>query len=89
MVHKKKVPFFKSVMRMSGLVKEKGNGKCFSAFMIVDVNYNMYILREIATTSHLSLMQQCILDKWCTVGLNMYETLKKMLTQAEHIFDTF
>ena len=24
-----------------------------------------------------------------TVGLNMYETLKKMLEQAKHIFDTF
>ena len=24
-----------------------------------------------------------------TVGLNMWETLKKMLEQAEHIFDTF
>ena len=24
-----------------------------------------------------------------TVGLNMHETLKKMLAQAEHIFDTF
>ena len=24
-----------------------------------------------------------------TVGLNMYETLMKMLEQAEHIFDTF
>ena len=24
-----------------------------------------------------------------TVGLNMYETLRKMLKQAEHIFDTF
>ena len=23
----------------------------------------------------------------CTVGLNMYETLKEMLEQAEHIFD--
>ena len=24
-----------------------------------------------------------------TVGLNMYETLMKMLEQAKHIFDTF
>ena len=24
-----------------------------------------------------------------TVGLNMYETLRKMLKQAEHIFDPF
>ena len=31
----------------------------------------------------------CMFYSLGTVGLNMYETLKKMLGQAEHIFDTF
>ena len=35
--------------------------------------------------SHLSKYVMCT----CTVGLNLHETLKKMLKQAKHIFDTF